>query len=269
MKKNILFVLSGNFAFILLSALTSIFIIRIVTPEQFGFFSQVNVMAGLFTSLGGLGIGVALVRFIPIYQEKHDVKALMSSAAVVVSALFVLLSIAFFICSFFFASMFNTPVFYYQAGVLLLFPGLFLNFTYSVTQGFQKMKTYSLLLVSNGVLILLSALIFLSYHPFAESVMLSYFIGSSIISLAGLFLFKNELQLCFPDFGIIKKLVVFGFPLVFSGFFSFVLANVDKLVIAYYLKPEDIAFYAVASTTIWYARPITASASTVIFPKTA
>ena len=70
---------------------------------------------------------------------------------------------------------------------------------------------------------------------------------AELLVLIGIYLFSKQSFHCLSlDKNILKECFLYGFPLIFTALFAYLLALGDRYAIAYFMGPEDVADYSVA-----------------------
>jgi len=221
-------------------------ITKMLGAFSYGIWTQLLVTAGLVAPLMRLGLTNSIVRYLSSEKDAQEIKK------GIYSVLLVVVIMSFFIFAGFIAflkpisSFFQSPTIF-----IFLLPFIIslesLNATMlSVFQAFQKMTTYSLLVVfsSLGEIGLVIASIYLGYglegavfSLLLIRIMTFALLYAHIYMIAGFGL---------PEFTILKKYLKFSLPTLLSNVSYWFVTSIDKYLVGFFLGTLFVGYYAPA-----------------------
>jgi len=259
-----------------LGYLMRIVLARNLTLAEYGLFFSVFAFINFIAIFNNLGLGEALVKYIPDFLVKKNPGEIKNSMVIVAST-YLLTSLVIAVLLVVFSGTlskhyFKTPV---ALPLLLLF--ILIMFFSNLRellrcsyQAFQKMTVYAgIYLAENALILILLACFFVfskSILTAAYSYIISYVIILIIFSLLFLktfnffkhkFTFKKELA---------KTLFKFGLPVTLLGVGSIVILYTDTLVLTYFRSLEEVGIYNVVVPTAMLLMFFTNSIGSVLFP---
>lgn len=241
-----------------LGLLLRMFLSRSLSPADYGIFYAVFSLVGLLSLLRGLGLGSAIIKFLPEFEEKEDFTSLKSSIVVVLLVrLAVVLVVAGILFIFseeiavgFIGSKSAAPII--QLLSIWFVSMLFVKTAAKVFHAFKdilgfKSVELARIIITFGILAAFSYFMDLE----AREVAISFILGSILTSIWIIIrLRKHESKLSKGKIqiskGITKKILYFGLPLLLAGLAGAVTSRIDTLVITAFMTPEDVGFYQVA-----------------------
>lgn len=254
------------------------FLARSLTVAEYGLFYAVLTFVSLFTLFQGLGIGAALVKYIPEFTVRKRFAEIKSSIAfaLLFQAVFAFIaSAALFILSDHIAlAVFKTLTASLPLRILSIwfFVEGFRSIILSAIQGFQNMSVYALLDFSHTLLFLFSAVLFVSILGLGlNGVPLAYLLVAVLICLFGMaflirrysHVFREKVSITKP---LCKKLLMFALPLFVAGFGSLIINYTDTMAITIFRTMPEVGHYQAAQPTariLWY---FPMALTTVLFP---
>jgi len=273
----IVFVINILAAF--LGYLIRIVLARNLSIAEYGLFFSVFTFVSLIGIFNGLGMGEALVKYIPefLVKKKHDkiksavIIALLVTLATVFVVGILLLIFSGFLAKHYFRNELAVPL-------LLLFVIIMLisnlkGILKVIFQAFQNMKLYSsMYLAENGFLLVL----LFCFFAFQKNV----FIASYAYIATYLLILLIFIPLLFKVFNFFKhkasvekelfnKLLRFGIPVTISGIGGLIIVYTDTLVLTYFRSMEEVGVYNVIVPTAMILQFFATSIATVIFPMVA
>lgn len=195
-----------------ISALTIIFISRLVGPAEFGIFSLLFAIIQVMNKIGDSGFNFALHKFVPSARHESSAAAremiahITGLRLVIVGALFGLLLLASPVVT----AVFRLPLWWlYPAGVLLAAVAVFFEHLMFLLQSLQKFVLASGMFVAQSTLKLVGvgALIFLGIKD-GTTVTLTYFTLPLFVAVPFLLPLAAWLRVTFTYQSALKKKVL-------------------------------------------------------------
>ncbi|MDD5066627.1 MAG: flippase [bacterium] len=239
----------GTFFQISLGLISMIIAIRYLSKADYGIFILLEVIVVLLAVLGSLGLeNLSVIKLMAGSDDSR--KILIANTAVsyrfLISIFLALLIIPLkpFILYVFKSEQLIKLTYFISIFIILTgFQELFLK----ILQAYHKYKEIAVSQILSGFLRLGSVCLFIvALNMKAAGLILVYLVTlfGSIIYLGVSIPFKKRFIL---DFGIIKELFHFGFPLGLNNILSFIFMKIDRIMLGMMLSPMGVASYEVAS----------------------
>ena len=264
---------SGFIAFLL-----RMFLARSLSVADYGLFYAVIAFVSLFTLFRGLGIGSALVKYIPEFKVRNQFGRIKSSMAFILlfQAVFAFpISVVLFALSDQIAlAVFGTV----EASLVIkilsvwFFTAIFLPLFQATFQGFQNMRAYASMGFFEIFFVFLSAILLVGLFGLGIGGAASaYLLASLVMAVLGFALFwrgyprviREKVQITKP---LIKKLFVFALPVFIGGIGGIIIGYTDTLMITVFRSLPEVGYYQTAQPAariLWYlATPLVV----VLFP---
>ena len=251
---------------------------RNLTLEEFGLFYAVLTLVGLIATFKDLGLGQALVKYIPeflVKKRKDLIKNSIMTVALLQFVFAVIIVAVLFLCSNWLAVNY-----FHSAAASLIIKLLAIGFllaifvdviTYSF-QGFQNMLYCSLTGLCRMLTILIIAFITFKFGGGLLAPTLAYMLYPVILFVV---FYPVLIRKVFPLFAKIrininkkltKKLFKFGLPVVVGFAGMIVLGHTDILMLTYFSGLKQVGLYNVALPTATILTYFSAAIGTVFFP---
>lgn len=256
--------------------LTRIVLARTLTPAEYGLFSAVLTFTIFFLFFRDLGMGDALVRFIPQFQvEKKFDK--IKTALVGTFAVQLLTSLILAVLFILFADVLASDYFKDAQAkpLVLIFVGyimtsIFFTNLKSIFQGFQRMTIYPVVELAKNSTVLLLTLLFFSLGLGVRAPAWAY-------ALASLILFVIFVPVALRTFSFYryritnvlaqtKELFFFGLPMIFTDIGGKLIGYTDTLMLTYYASLSEVGIYNVVLPTALMVVFLGKSTGSVVYP---
>ncbi|MDI6820365.1 MAG: flippase [Candidatus Hodarchaeaceae archaeon] len=266
-------VASGFIAFFL-----RMFLARSLSVAEYGLFYAIFALISIFGMFRDLGLGAALVKYIPEFAVRKQFDNIKSSVAILV-LLQALLAFPITAALFLFSDQIAIAVFGTESASQIIkflsiwFFTMIFFYTFQPTfQGFQNMPIYASMEFFNIFFVLLFAVLFLSVWGLGlGGVAFAYLCSSLALAVLGsiIFLkkyfhvFKEKAQITKP---LMTKLLKFGLPVFLSTLGIFILVYTDTIMITLFRTLKEVGFYQAAQPAahiLWY---FPMALTTVLFP---
>ncbi len=258
--------------------LIRIVLARNLTVAEYGLFFAVFTLINFLAMFSNLGTGQALVKYIPEFLVKKKPDKIKSSIVIAVGIQLVIITffavVLFAFSGFLAHKYFKTPL---AVPVLLLFI-LIMFFAYfrtllrNVYQAFQRMTAFVVIYFAENFLILIFLLSFFFIKKNIFAAVYSHIIAYALILIIfTLFLFKifnffeHKIAVKKP---LVKKLLKFGIPVMFSSIGGIIILYTDTLILTYFRSLEEVGIYNVVVPTVMMLIFFAKSVMSVIFPMT-
>jgi len=259
-----------------LGYLIRIVLARNLTVAEYGLFFAVFTLINFLAIFNNLGLGQALVKYIPEFLLKkkfNNIKSAVITALGTTLITIIIIGALLFVFSGFLAeNYFKTSL---AAPVLLPFILVLLlsnlrSLLRNVYQAFQRMTTYALMYFAENSLILV---LLLCVFAFKKNIFLAIYSYITVYALIIIIfflllfrvfnLFKHKV---FITKELVKKLFKFGIPIMLGSVGSIIILYTDTLILTYFKSLEEVAVYNVVVPTAMMLTFFAKSISTVIFP---
>ncbi len=256
--------------------LTRIVLARTLSPAEYGLFSAVLTFTIFFLFFRDLGMGDALVRFIPQFQvqKKFDqIKTVLTGVFLVQLVTSLILAVLFILFADVLASDYFKDA---QAKPLLLIfvvyimTSIFFTNLKSIFQGFQRMTFYPLVELTKNSIILLLTLILLRFGLGVRAPALAYALSSLILVV--IFVPVALRTFSFYRYRITnllaqtRALFFFGLPMIFTDIGGKLIGYTDTLMLTYYASLSEVGIYNVVLPTALMVVFLGKSAGSVVYP---
>jgi O-antigen/teichoic acid export membrane protein len=279
-KRTLIKRISVVFIFNVLAAIaayaTRIILARSLTPAEYGLFYSVLTFFIFFLFFRDLGLGKALVRFIPKWNVEKKYNTIKTAIVSVFLCQFVsslIFAVVFFLSAHYLATFyFKDPravKIIYLLIIYVITSILFTNMK-NIFQGFQRMKWYALVECSKNTFILIMTIIFLSLGFGLFAPVWAFVIISSLLFV----LFVPYAAKSFPfqryevkeKSNVIKQLFAFGIPVIFTGIGGKVIGYIDTLLLTHYSTLEQVGIYNAILPSALLILFVGKSVQAVIYP---
>lgn len=263
-------VFASSMAVLLLHFLQKPIVARYLGPDGLGLFSMVTMIAGIIVLIAGMGIDIAVVKYVAEYKnDKNRLHAVFSSAFITVAIFGVAASIVLFVLSDKFASIFDmsslSPLLKIYAFV---FPfSLTYGIILGVLNGLREMKYYSIIKTLYGILMFLFILTFLFLGFGVEGAVIGAMLALIVATLIAGIIIKKFVHFTISDYRKnTKMLTSFGSRLVGVNMIGQIYHYIDILMIGYFLTSTDVGYYAVAMSLSRFFWLVPGAMATVAYP---
>ncbi|RJS49576.1 MAG: hypothetical protein CIT03_01935 [Methanobacterium sp.] len=249
---------------------------RFLGPSDLGIYTMTYTIFTIASLIGGIGIPVAIVKYVAECKEKKEFKSLIY-CSIINSVFFgVFVGIALFFLSSHLSNLFNMPELDYLIKIVsFLIPIYVLNTTFSgILNGLQKIKHYSIVIILRSVTLVFFTLIFVilgwGITGAVISILLSE-IGAFIFLIVylynkKLFFMSKSYLLSEEYYKTTKMLIIFGFQLFITGAIYYLNTYTDILLVGYFLTDNDLGIYGIALTLSKSFIVISGPLSTISYP---
>jgi len=229
---------TGNVAGQSVGFIISIFLARLLTPEDFGLLAMVNVVIALSSSLVDMGLGVALIQRKEVTQEHYG------------SVFFFNIAIGTFLAALLFLAAPLVSVFYDNDQLIpiartMAFLFILRSIGNVLRVKLQKELQYAIPTKANILAAISSGIVGISmaFNGFGVWSLVAQSIINPIVANSYIFyVFKWRPKLVFK-WQALKELWGFGFRMFLSGLLDSIFKNADSLIIGRLFSPATLGFY--------------------------
>jgi O-antigen/teichoic acid export membrane protein len=232
-----------------LVALSGIIFMPLITKtlgaHDYGIWAQVQVTISLVLGFVGLGLPVAMTRFLPAKTDRGEIQEDFYSVVCLVFLTALIVSIIWIAAGDSIAGAFfdGATVVVRITGLIILVWSLDQVFL-TLFRAFRQMKKYALFTIANTyVQVGLIAYLVLNGHGIL-SIVLSVLAIRAIIFLILFFLIKSQIGIKKPHFHSIKEYLSFSLPTIPGSISAWVVASSDRYVISYFLGATSVGIYS-------------------------
>ena len=265
-------VFAGSMVVLLLHFLQKPMMARYLGPEGLGLFSMVMMISGIIVLIFGMGINIAIVKYVAEHKsDKRKLNAVFSSAFITVAIFGVVASVVLFVFSDELAGIFDMPSLSYLLKVYAfvlpfsLMYGVILGFL----NGLREMKYYSLFNTLNNIMIFLFIFTFLFLGFGVVGAVIGDMLALIVVMVVAGIVLKKFVHLAIYDYKKnTKPMILFGGQMMFGNTINEVNNQMDIIMIGYFLTVRDVGLYAVAISLARFFWRVPRSIQTITYPAT-
>lgn len=266
--KAVIGTLSTEISVHLLGFVTTILLVRNMSPANFGIFSLIMSFSLTLYYLSNMGLSQAIV--FSLGKRNDPVEKIVGLAMILFLGLgFATIAICFLFKNYALHSFLKeVPDTYFRLILVLYFFYLMDSFLLSVTRGLQNFMLFNVRRFLTPVCNILGLFLLLAFWGISLEYVVIVFVGVSGV-LTVWFLFKVLSITSFrfePAWGSVRSFVVYGVKSFLQTLSGHLIYQIDLYIIAYLLGAKEVAFYGIAvgvATLLWY---IPNTVGLVLFP---
>lgn len=213
----------------------------------YGLWSQVNVTVSLLLPFTGLGLAIALVRFLAAEKNREDIQEGFYSIFLVTCGASAVVSLAMFILASPLAvKFFDGEVQIVRITAAIVFVSSLEPIYLNLIRTFQQIKMYSIFTVAEGYgqLGLIALLVLCGYG--ITSVVLSVLVVKVAIIIILFFLVKSQIGIKKPNFSRMKEFLSLSLPTVPRRMGFWLVTVSDRYIISFFLGVTAVGIYSAA-----------------------
>ena len=230
--------------------LLSVILGRFLGASAFGLFTMTLTIYTIASLVGGIGIPIAIVKYVAEYKENKEKLNVFVSCGIVNSAIFgAVVGSVLFALSGMLASIFNMPELTDLIKIVAFaLPFLVVNNTLlGLLNGLREMKSYSFRAVIRSILLLTFTILLVYIGLGIKGAVLALLLSEVGTLFLLLIISRNFFCFAIGDYvKTTKEMVKFGSQLFLGNAIGMINTNADKLLIGYFLMDKDIGIYAIA-----------------------
>jgi O-antigen/teichoic acid export membrane protein len=251
------------------------FVLKVILGNYFGAtglgsYSMVLVIYLIASTLGGIGIPAALVKYISEYKNnKSKIRTFVTCGVFNSLILGIILAGIIFITSDLMESFFNISELGHLLKIIsLIFPFLLVNNTLiNVLNGLRKMKLYSfnLMFTRAGVLIFTFILVWLGFG--VAGAVWALVIPSILTFGLLIVILKDYININFSKFRETSNILYsFGSKIFAANILGTINTRVDMIMIGFFLLDKDVGVYAVAVMFVHFMLVLPQAVQRISYP---
>lgn len=238
----------GKFMVMVMGILGLSITTRILPPSEVGTFVILLAIVIFLTEVSNLGLNLAVTKFLPGMETEDEQRLAINTilyfrilTIVVVSLIALLISEPLF-------NLFSAPV---SPEVLIYIPILVAlessgKFLTSVLQGRFQFKVIGLVNAISSIINFSGILMFVFWLNLGLVGLIFAKILSRVIAFSYAYYASHISPQIEFDLAVLKKMLVFGFPLQLNYIMSFIFQRMDVLLVGILIGPSQVAFYEIA-----------------------
>jgi len=234
-----------------------VIIARHFGPEVYGLFSIALMILNLFVAISTLGLNEGLLRYISISRGENNNKKIVYLFKNLKKISFIS-SILVAVLLFLFSDIISNSVFHNSAlSIYLKISAIIIpfyvlsSFYLAAIRAFEMVGWYSFIINILQNVVKLAALALMIFFGFkSQNIMYSFFIGIFIMFLAAYWLCKYKIDWLFQELskkkfksGLLKEVMYYSLPLMFSSVFGIIYYWIDSFALGYLKNATAVGFY--------------------------
>ena len=244
----------GQIIALICQFLTGIFVVRIITPEQFGLLSLALTLTGILVVFTNFGMGLGLPR--TISKQKISQEANSTVGQTIISAILFSLILSLFCATLLFSSAEQLTIFFKKDGLVsvlqllsfTILPLALITIFGGIFQGLEQTKPSVLFtnICSNSTKLLLVVGVLAAGFQFKGILIANLFTAWFTFLLFSIYSLK-QLQNRFKfSFSLqnAKELLHFSFPLLGVQLLSQLITWITTLLLGYFHSADTVGLYA-------------------------
>lgn len=237
-KKAFLWDFTGKISGQIVGFIISIFLARILSPENFGVLAMVNVIIALSSTLTDMGLGIALIQRKDV-KEEHYTSVFYFNITIGIILSLTLLSTSGYIAEFYKNESVADVARVMSAIFVLNSIGLVLRLK------LRRDLDYAIPTQANLIAAVLSGIIgvVMALKDFGIWSLVAQSLSNPIIANFWLFYRIKWRPVLKFNFVALKELWSFGFRMFLSGLLNSLLTNIDSLIVGRLFAPATLGFF--------------------------
>jgi len=230
-----------------ISFLTLPIIVKQIDASEFGIWNLLTIIGGIICAVSIFGMDSAVVRYyFDDKKEEHQKNIFSQGFFVQLVLVFFFILVGFIIPGALLWSV-NVSNIYINSLYLILVwvPGsIFIQYLQNWFKWtFQRTKFLILSLGYTGINLVLLFIFFQFGKLSLNYILLVQAVSASLFSLVGIW-WCRKLFVFKPDWAIINKLIIFGFPMMFVMAISILSPSLDRIFLVRFLDAEQLGIYS-------------------------
>jgi O-antigen/teichoic acid export membrane protein len=252
---------------------------RLLGRDIYGLISIAVGFIGLFAIIGDVGLNIAGIRYISMYNTKkryEDIRTIVSTSFGIKLALAVVLAAICFFGSEAIADFFNKDVApLFRIVALIIICNILGSVFQTVMKGLQRMDLFAISNVFRDVSWIIVSIGLVAYGWGVVGAMWGYLVSAVIWLTICILIYLIPLRSNLPESQkkrkkvgseIRYKLIVFGMPVVIMDITILLYNWTDTFVLAYFRPTWEVSCYNIAFGLVNMVMIIITSVSTALFP---
>ncbi|MAT41893.1 MAG: hypothetical protein CL609_06095 [Anaerolineaceae bacterium] len=239
---------SGRIFIVVLGLVGFMVSARWLTPEELGAFTLLQVAAVFVANFSDFGINTSITKFLADNTDKNEQHRFIFTAFIFRSIVLILASLISLLAHKILFSMFGSSVYIDLLPFLpiLVFLEGFIKFYVSVFEGLFQFKWVGLSDALTSICSFGLIMILVVWQGAGLNGRIYARIFALSIPLILMFFLYPIYRPSKIDYGFLKRIIKFGFPLYINQILSFIFLRADTFIIGALLGPAEIALYEIA-----------------------
>ncbi len=238
----------GNTVVQLLGLISTRIIVREMSMAVFGTFVLLEVNSSLITQFSGFGLNLTTTKYIASNEEPLYRRQLVNSVLLFRFFVLLLVGVLTWIAAPIFRDLFSSPS---LLEYIVYLPIIFTLESFSelldcLLEGFEQFQKSAIASSSGSILKFVLIVIFIVWLNLGIIGLIYARVISQLLTCLYKFWVIPVQKRIEINIGILKEMIIFGFPLLLNNVFSFGYQRFDSLFIGALLGPAEIALYEIA-----------------------
>lgn len=249
----------------LLRVITLLYAARILGAGEYGTFSYILGMVGLFSIFADMGISPLLTR--DAAGEPQRQKEYFATSFWIKIFLITLTSVIFFIFAPFFTKG-QTAIYLIPLATFLIVFDNIRDFIVAYLRGLEKMERETLIVTILNITLTFFGFITLLYLPTAKDFFFAYVMSSVFATVVALIIARKVIFHIPSGFRkkIAKEILKNGWPIALSGTFGVLMLNIDIFMLGLWSTTVEIGLYSAGQKIIQVLYTVPALLASGTFP---
>ena len=258
----------SSFIRIILSFLVTAVGARIISENDMGVFFLLLALVSLLETIGNMGLRISSTRYIAGATDQEEKRILVNNVISVRILTLVVVTILAWVCKPILLSFFPSDTLYrlyYYVPILFVLQLSESSLAY-LMQGFQLYRKMAVVEIVLGVVNFVFVAIFLFIFKLGLEGLI-YAKGISLLFgiIVRLFYIPTRISLSFNK-AVVSKVFKFGLPLQVNDVLSYLIEQLDTLLVASLMDPINLAYMEIAKKIPYSLIKITSAINSVYFP---
>lgn len=263
--KNLFWLSFGQVASRLIRGIIIIYAARIMGANEYGLFSYLLSLAGLFTIFADIGINQTITR--EIAQKPAEAEKYFSTSFFIKTILFLLTTTLIIFAGPYFSKIEGVAALIHFVAIIVIFDGI-REFSMSLFRAREKMELEAVVTLATNLSITLLGFGALYFSTTSELMTLSYSIATGIGALISIIILKSDFKKILVHFNknLIKPILSMSWPVALTGIIGAFMLNTDTIMLGWWRTAEEIGLYSSGQRIIQMLYTFPAILASAIFP---
>ncbi len=242
-----------------------IYAARKLGTSEWGVFSYILALIGVFSTISDIGINSILTR--EVAKKSEDGKQYISTSFFLKLILSFTASISFLIFAFLTKNTSEIKVLLPIAAIILFLDSM-REFGFAINRAFEKMETEAFAKVTSVLVLVIFGFIFISQNHSALSFLNAYLMGSIFGIIIMYITLRNYFSKIYQtyDKNYLLPILKEAWPIAVISGFGIIMANIDTIFLGMFRGNSEIGIYAAAQKPVQLMYIIPGLLSTALLP---
>lgn len=263
--KNLFWLSFGQVASRLIRGIVIIYTARMMGTAEYGLFSYLLGLAGLFTIFADIGINQTITR--EIAQKPEKTEKYFSTSFFIKIILFLLTAMLIIFIGPYFSKIQGVAALIHFVAIIVIFDGL-REFAMSLFRAREKMELEAVVTLATNISITLLGFGALYFSTASKLMTISYTIATGIGALLSIIILRADFKKIFTHFDkdLIKPILSMSWPVALTGIIGAFMLNTDTIMLGWWRTAEEIGLYSGGQRIIQMLYTLPAILASAIFP---